>query len=150
MKTSAGEQPTYDFTEQVGYLLRRAYHHHLAIFQDNAVDQLTAVQFSTLCALRRAGPQSQAELVSGTAVDQATIRGIIDRLKARGFIALRKDPNDARKVIIAITEDGVRLLDEMIPRALHVSELTVASLNPAERIALNFLLRKIIAKDKEP
>src|SRR4051812_959331 len=46
------EPGPYVFTEQVGYLLRRAYQRHLAIFQANAGDpQITAVQFSTLCAL---------------------------------------------------------------------------------------------------
>ena len=42
----------YDFSKQIGYLLRRAYQRHLAIFQAKASDsQLTSVQFSTLCAL---------------------------------------------------------------------------------------------------
>jgi hypothetical protein len=74
---------SYTFSEQVGHLLRKAYQRHLAIFQQNVGDsQLTAVQFVTLCALRDHGPSSQTELVKATAVDQATIRGIVDRLKA--------------------------------------------------------------------
>ena len=72
----------YVFSDQVGYLLRRTYQRHLAIFQAQSVDpQLTSVQFSTLCALRDGGPQSQGELVKVTGVDQATIRGIIDCLR---------------------------------------------------------------------
>lgn len=138
------ESENYDFTEQVGYLLRRAYQRHLAIFQDNTAEQLTSVQFSTLCALKRLGPSSQAELVTATAVDQATIRGIIGRLKDRNLIMLRKDAVDARKVIVVISDLGLKVLDQMIPRALVISELTVAELNAAERVALTFILRKII------
>lgn len=134
----------YVLTEQVGYLLRRAYQRHLAIFQAEACDpQLTSVQFSALCALRDGGAQSQGQLVKATGIDQATIRGIVDRLKVRHLIALSKDPGDARKVIISITGDGSLLLERMIPHAQRITELTLDGLNPAERMALLFTLRKI-------
>jgi MarR family transcriptional regulator, lower aerobic nicotinate degradation pathway regulator len=134
----------YTFSEQVGYLLRRAYQRHLAIFQANACDpQLTAVQFSTLCALRDRGPQSQSELVKATGVDQATIRGIVDRLKARGLIRLSNDRDDQRKVIISLTNAGEELRARMLPCAHRISELTMESLNPAERLALLHTLRKV-------
>ncbi|WP_440512394.1 MarR family winged helix-turn-helix transcriptional regulator, partial [Serratia sarumanii] len=80
----SGQPENYHFTEQVGHLLRKVYQRHLAIFQQNVGDsQLTAVQFITLCAVRDMGPSSLTELVQVTAVDQATIRGIVERLKAR-------------------------------------------------------------------
>lgn len=138
----------YAFSEQIGYLLRRAYQKHLAIFQANAADpQLTSVQFAALCALRDRGPQSQGDLVRSTAIDQATIRGIIARLKARALIAISEDPLDARKVVISITQDGQAVLDAMIPSARAISELTVERLNPAERLALLHTLRQIIGTD---
>lgn len=146
----ADVDPAYAFSEQVGYLLRRAYQRHLAIFQAHACDpQLTSVQFSTLCALRDFGPQAQTALVKATGVDQATIRGIVDRLKARGLIALSKDGRDARKVIISITEAGRDLLARMIPCARLITELTMEGLNPAERMALLHTLRRIADSDDD-
>lgn len=140
---------TYRFSEQVGYLLRRAYQRHLAIFQAETSDaQLTSVQFSTLCALRDGGPQSQIELVKATSVDQATIRGIISRLKARGLIAFSQHATDRRKIVIAITQAGSATLDEMIPRARRITELTMKPLNPAERMAFLHTLR-LLAEDGE-
>ena len=134
----------YRFTDQVGHLMRKAYQKHLAIFQENASDpHLTSVQFVTLCALRDNGPSSQAELVKATAVDQATIRGIIDRLKARGLIEVSKDAQDGRKVIMSLLPDGRDVLDAMYPRASLITDLTMEKLNPAERVALLYLLRKI-------
>lgn len=135
----------YVFSDQVGFLLRRAYQRHLAIFQEHTCDaQLTSVQFSTLCALQDAGPQSQGELVKATGVDQATIRGIIERLKARSLVALSKDFEDGRKVIVSLTSDGSDLLERMIPRAQEITELTFGALNPAERTALLFTLRRML------
>ena len=138
----------YDFSQQVGYLLRRAYQRHLAIFQANASDdQLTSVQFATLCALRDHGAQSQSELVKATSIDQATIRGIVERLKDRNLISLSRDHEDGRKVIIALTNDGEELLDRMIPHARTITERTMGHLNPAERLALIHTLRLMIESD---
>lgn len=140
----------YDFSQQIGHLLRRAYQTHLSIFQQHASDpQLTSVQFVTLCALRDHGPSSQAELVKATKIDQATIRGIVDRLKARGFIRLMADATDRRKIITSLTPDGEIVLSNMVPCAQRITELTFAKLNPAERAAAIFVLRKMIEPDDE-
>lgn len=144
-RNASGPDSAYVFSDQIGFLLRRAYQRHLAIFQANTGDpELTSVQFSTLCALRDKGPQSQGELVKLTGVDQATIRGIIERLKARRLVSLAKDSVDGRKVIIALTVAGADMLDRMIPRAADITELTFGSLNPGERMALIYTLRQML------
>ena len=144
-KTDEPAEP-YDVTEQVGHLLRKAYQRHLGIFSDIASDTLrTSVQFVTLCMLQAPGGCSQAELVRATAVDQTTIRGVVERLKARGLVELNKDAEDGRKVVIALTKSGSAILEQMYPKAREITEATLANLNPAERLALNFLLRKMMA-----
>lgn len=134
----------YDVTEQVGHLLRKAYQRHLSIFNDLAAEtQLTSVQFVVLCLLEDLGESSQIELVRATAVDQATIRGVVDRLRARDLVELKKDPSDGRKITLSITAAGRRLLAIMYPKARAISLATVAELNEAERVALIYLLKKI-------
>ena len=141
----SGQPENYHFTEQVGHLLRKVYQRHLAIFQQNVGDsQLTAVQFITLCAVRDMGPSSLTELVQVTAVDQATIRGIVERLKARDLIRVKADPVDRLKVVVGLTDAGAVLLTETVPQAAKITELTFGTLNPAERIALIFLLNKML------
>ncbi|HEJ7113423.1 winged helix-turn-helix transcriptional regulator [Serratia marcescens] len=141
----SGQPENYHFTEQVGHLLRKVYQRHVAIFQQNVGDsQLTAVQFITLCAVRDMGPSSLTELVQVTAVDQATIRGIVERLKVRDLITVTPDPIDRRKVVVGLTDAGGALLAETVPQAAKITELTFGTLNPAERIALIFLLNKML------
>ncbi|MER3012022.1 MarR family winged helix-turn-helix transcriptional regulator [Serratia nematodiphila] len=141
----SGQPENYHFTEQVGHLLRKVYQRHVAIFQQNVGDsQLTAVQFITLCAVRDMGPSSLTELVQVTAVDQATIRGIVERLKARDLITVTPDPVDRRKVVVGLTDAGGVLLAETVLQAAKITELTFGTLNPAERIALIFLLNKML------
>lgn len=135
----------YTYTEQVGHLLRKAYQRHMAIFQQNVGEsQLTAVQFITLCAVRDHGPSSLSELVKMTAVDQATIRGIVERLKARELIELGHDAQDKRKVIVSLSAAGRQAVEQTVPCAEAISELTLSNLNAGERVAMMFLLRKMI------
>lgn len=137
----------YVFSDQIGHLLRRAYQRHLAIFQANATDAtLTSTQFVTLCAIQDNGPSSQIDLIQATGIDQATIRGIIERLTKRELIALQVDPSDRRKTIVALTEAGRSVAEGMMPSAQAISELTMQGLNPAERVAIAFILRKMIER----
>jgi DNA-binding MarR family transcriptional regulator len=135
---------------QVGYLLRRNYQRHLAVFQALACDkQLTSVQFVTLCVIHEDGPSSQVDLINSTGIDQATIRGIINRLKARKLIKLSTEPSDKRKVVASLTDLGRQLLQRMIPCAEAITAETMAPLNPAEREAFLFLLRKLMMPERD-
>jgi len=144
--TSASEN--YDFSEQVGHLLRRAYQRHTALFQQTIPDtQLTAAQFVVLCSIRDSGACSLSHIVKQTAIDQATIRGVIDRLKARKFVSVRHDEMDRRKVLVSLTEAGQSLVESMVPFAFEITEKTFNGFNPAERMALLYLLNKMCAGD---
>jgi DNA-binding MarR family transcriptional regulator len=134
----------YAFSEQVGHLLRRAYQRHVAIFQQGIPDsKLTAAQFVVLCAVNERGSCSLNDVVRATAIDQGTARGVVERLKARGLLAISHDVDDKRKVVIRATEAGEALVREMVPFAAGITEATFGELNPAERVAILFLLQKM-------
>jgi DNA-binding MarR family transcriptional regulator len=135
----------YHFSDQIGHLLRRAYQRHAAIFQQHIPDsQLTAAQFVTLCAIRDLQTCSLSDIVKVTAIDQATIRGIVERLKARDLIELSHDEADRRKVLVSLSKNATALVADTVPFAAQITEATYGNLNPAERVALVFLLRKMI------
>lgn len=141
---------SYQFSEQVGHLLRRAYQRHVALFQQTIPDsQLTAAQFVVLCAVRDQGACSLIEIVKHTAIDQATVRGVIDRLKTRELITVSHDPADRRKVLVSLTDAGAALVGEMVPFARDITEATFGELNPAERVAVVYLLRKMCEFDDD-
>lgn len=138
------DQPSYQVTEQVGHLIRKAHQLHTSIFQQLTCDeQLTPMQFAALCSVHESGPSSLTDLVKATAIDQATIRGVVNRLKTRELIQLVSDQRDQRKVIVQLTTAGEQLLEKMIPCAEQITEQTMSKLNPAERIALLHLLGKL-------
>ncbi|MBD5771948.1 winged helix-turn-helix transcriptional regulator [Marinomonas sp. SM2066] len=116
----------------------------MMIFQEMSCEpNLTAPQFITLCTIQSMVSCSITDIVSATAVDQATMRGVIDRLKSKGWVYLSEDLKDRRKVMISLSVAGAELLKKMIPCAKDITEATMSDLNPAERLALIFLLKKM-------
>lgn len=139
----------YRFSEQIGHVLRRAYQRNVAIFQAAIPDSnLTAAQFVTLCAVKEQQSCSLTDIVKATAIDQATIRGVIERLQARSLVVVHADALDGRKRLVRTTAEGLALVDQSIPFAKQVSEQTLAEFNPAERVAIFYLLSAMIQAEE--
>ncbi len=133
----------YRLTEQIGHILRRASQRHSQIFTGMMPAKLTATRFAALAMLLERGVLSQNELGRLTAMDIATIKGVVDRLREKGLVSVGQDPDDARRNLIALTQAGRDLLDVAIPAGVEVSEATLAPLNESERLQLIKLLKKI-------
>lgn len=135
--------PDYLLDAQIGHGLRRAQQRHTAIFADAMPDDVTPAQFATLARLDQAGPCSQNHLGRLAAIDVATIKGVIDRLRQRGFVKSRPDPDDKRRSVLELTSEGKVFLDKAYPIALQVTEKTLEPLTERERTQLLRLLIKI-------
>jgi MarR family transcriptional regulator, lower aerobic nicotinate degradation pathway regulator len=135
--------PSYRLDEQIGFLLRRAHQRHAAIFHEHMLDGLTPTQFAALAKLREGGPLPQNQLGRETAMDTATINGVVTRLKARGLVERVPDTADRRRLTVKLTPDGRRLVDRCIKVAARISELTLAPLDDQDRGAVIELLDRI-------
>jgi len=133
----------YILDEQVGFVLRQAQQRHAALFAGMMVDGLTPTQWAALAKLWECGAQSQNQLGRLTSMDGATIKGVIDRLSVRGLTASRPDPEDARRLLIELTEEGADVFRRAAPVAQEISERTLAPLTKVEREILVELLRRI-------
>ena len=78
----------YHLQDQVGFVLRKAHQRHVAIFASHIAD-LTPPQFAALAKLSDVGETSQNQLGQLIAMDAATVKGVIDRLKSRGLVHFR-------------------------------------------------------------
>jgi DNA-binding MarR family transcriptional regulator len=133
----------YDLESQVGFLLRLASQRHAAIFQRHAVDNLTPTQFSTLIKLSEMGEVSQNHLGRSCAMDVATVKGVVDRLKAKGLVDSKPDQTDKRRSIISLAHKGQSLVGELQRTGHVITDETLSPLTAAERRSLTNLLRKI-------
>ena len=102
--------------------------------------------FDVLAALRRAGrpfSASPGALSAALLVTTGAITKRIDRLERRGLVQRTVSSADGRGRIVALTEEGVRLVDELI--AVHVANerRVLSGLTAAEVAQLEHLLGRL-------
>jgi len=61
------------------------------------------------------GPLSAAETAALTGMDRATITRSVDRLASAGLVQRSRDPDDRRRIVLAVTLRGRRKCDQIIP-----------------------------------
>ena len=140
---SESSAASYVLDHQIGFVLRLVSQRHTTIFADLIGDDLTPTQWAVLAKLWQAGPTSQNRLGRLTAMDAATVRGVVTRLMKRGLVDTRPDKTDARRLLVGLTTKGTQLFRTLAPRALEITEATLAPLNADERAALTRLLDKL-------
>ena len=98
-------------------------------------------QFFALDALDEPAPMSTiAELLR---CDRSAVTWITDRLEERGYVERRADPGDRRVKLLALTEEGRRVREEIRAR-LSVPPEALARLPKNEQRALRDLLRRAL------
>jgi DNA-binding MarR family transcriptional regulator len=133
----------YVVDDQVGFLLRIAMQRHTAIFMSRMIEQLTQTQFAALAKLHEVGPCSQNQLGRRIYLDAATIKGVVDRLSARGFVTALNDPTDRRRLAVALTPRGRAVTEAAMKVAAQITAETLKPLDEEERRAVVILLGKL-------
>ena len=143
-ETGAVAEPSaYRLDEQIGFVLRQVVQRHAGIFAAGMDGEVTAMQWAALAKLDERGPLSQNLLGRMVAMDAATVKGVIDRLSARGLTETRPDPTDRRRHLVALTTAGEAIVRRLLRRAIQITEDTLAPLDGEERAALAALLAKL-------
>ena len=137
------EHGQYILDEQTGFLMRIALQRMTAIFATRMIEALTPTQFFALAKLAEVGPCSQNHLGRLIHLDAATIKGVVDRLVARGFVTSLNDPIDRRRRAVALTDRGDLITQAAAFVAKEISEASFVALTEEERQTLAGLLKKI-------
>jgi DNA-binding MarR family transcriptional regulator len=142
-KGDAGD--AYRLEEQAGHLLRRAHQRATAIFAANLGNghQITPTQWAALVKLGDEGTLSQNHLGRLTAMDPATIQGVIRRLMERGLIERFADAGDRRRTVLQLSATGEALVSALLPKGHGVSAAVLEPLRPVERKQLLDLLKRL-------
>ena len=136
-------EDTYRLDDQVGYLLRRVNQRHLALFAE-VIPEVTTTQLAALARLDELGPMSQNQLGRATAMDAATIKGVVGRLMARDLVTTVPDPEDRRRLIVDLAPEGRALFEGLRARGLEATRRTLEPLAPEDRLRLLALLRELV------
>lgn len=104
--------------------------------------------FDLLAALRRQGPPHEASpgaltgimLVTSGATSKRT-----DRLEGQGLVTRRAASADGRRRVVALTDEGLRLVDRLIGAHLANEAAILAPMSPERRTRLAELLGELAA-----
>jgi DNA-binding MarR family transcriptional regulator len=135
---------TYVLEDQVGFRLRKAHQRATNIFTDLMAEfDVTPTQFAALAKLDDLGAISQNQLGRLTAMDPATILGVVGRLHRSGWLRARPSLDDQRLMLIELTAEGQARVGAMKVAAIKVTQRTLAPLNAEEAKTLNALLARL-------
>ena len=118
-----------------------------------AAHGLNAASFDVLATLRRAGPPyalSPSALIDWTMVTSGTMTNRLDRLEAAGLIARRRNPDDGRGQVVALTDKGLALIDRAVAAHVANQHRLIAGLPPETRDQLDAALRAWLALLETP
>ena len=132
----------YVLEDQIGFRLRLANQRHLEIFAAT-VSEVTPTQFATLVKLKETGVLSQNHLGRLVAMDAATTKGVIDRLRKKGLVETTQSTSDLRRLDVTLSTAGDAFVTALIPVARRISAQTTQNLTPRETAQLLALLQKL-------
>ena len=128
--------------------LRTARDHLNPLFAEHG---LQPGEFDVLATLRRSGAPhalTPTDLYEAAMISSGSMTNRIDRLEKAGLVERRPNPADKRGTLVALTADGLNLIDALI--ALHVANQhnVVSGLDLREQESLSELLAKLLATTK--
>ena len=76
---------------------------------------MTVTQHLALATIAKRGEMAIGDLAEAERLPSSAATRLADRLEEAGLVARRRDPSDRRGVLVTITEEGRRVMDERRP-----------------------------------
>lgn len=111
---------------------------------------LRAPEYAILHQLYEAGPISQQALGRALRIHASNLVALIDELEADGSVIRRRDPDDRRRYLLELTDDGLRRLARAETAARGAEAEMLAPLTAAERERLCAYLEKLAGHSCAP
>jgi len=105
--------------------------------------ELSPPQVMALRSLDPERPMPMSELAGVMACDNSNVTGIVDRLEARGLVERQVAEHDRRVKMLAVTEAGAQMREQLLAR-MYAAPEALAALSPADQRALRDLLRRAL------
>ena len=142
MDIDNGAPAAYRLDDQIGFKLRLANQKHLEVFTRMMPD-VTPTQFAVLAKLLEEDTISQNQLGRLVGMDAATTKGVVDRLRAKGYVRRVKSTSDMRRLEILLTPEGRAFAEHAVMTADQISAATAQNLSRRELERLLELLDKL-------
>ncbi|WP_296786949.1 MarR family winged helix-turn-helix transcriptional regulator, partial [uncultured Methanobrevibacter sp.] len=113
-------------------------------YESNLKDNdLTLKEFSVLLRIRFQGVATQHDLVELFKVSGAYIAKLLRKFEDHGYIARKEDPENRRKKLVKMTDEGIKKTDEIIEIIQNWEDKVTSSISEDEIKTLKEILFKI-------
>lgn len=113
-------------------------------YESNLKDNdLTLKEFSVLLRIRFQGVATQHDLVELFKVSGAYIAKLLRKFEDHRYIERKEDPENRRKKLVKMTDDGIKKTDEIIEVIQNWEEKVTSSISEDEIKTLKEILFKI-------
>ena len=142
MVSEGGDGPE----SRLGYLLKHALFRYTRLNDDAlAALGIDGRELGILFAVADGEPRSQQEIAARLDVDRTTMVAMLDGLESKGIVTRRPHPDDRRRNVVVMTDDGSRLLTRAREVSDKVERRFFASLSTTEARTFRAALSAVVA-----
>lgn len=113
------------------------------IRDDMAKNNLSITEFSVLEVLFHKGKQTIQQVGSSILISSGSMTYVIDKLEQKNLLKRNACPDDRRAIHVTLTEEGMELLNKVMPKHEDFVEYAFNSLDSSEAETLVRLLKKL-------
>ena len=140
-------QGTRFVDEDLGTLLGQANHALYKEFDGHVrAAGLSSVEWRVLATLHDSPPLTISQLALEVLSKQPTVTKLVQRMAEQGWVALRADPADQRRTLVAASPSGRRLVRPLLEKARAHESQMLRALAATEQAALKKLLAKLAGR----
>ena len=130
-----------ELVESTAFLLKRLGH----LARDRALGEyestgLGPYHHGILALLDEGSTETQGAIADSLGYDRGQLVGLLDELEERRLVERHRDPNDRRRHLVRLTDEGRRTLDGLRALARRLEDELLAPLDEAQRAQLHALL----------
>jgi len=110
-------------------------------------------EFDVLATIRRAGPPftiAPSQLTKWLMLSPSGITSRLDRLEKLGLIERKPSPDDRRSLLVVMTAEGKRVVDEAVTAHVENETRLLSALGATDRKALDRALRSLLRSFETP
>ncbi|MDT3395749.1 MarR family transcriptional regulator [Streptomyces sp. B1866] len=132
-----------DLTTHPGHLARRLQQAHHLLWTTMVSEEITSPQFGVLNTLTAEPGLDQRTVGERVGLDRSTIAEVVSRLTRRGLLDKVRDPEDGRRFLLGLTEEGARTHRRLTVRTARMNQVFLAPLSAEERVLFLTLMRRV-------
>jgi DNA-binding MarR family transcriptional regulator len=132
-----------DLSTHLGHLARRLQQAHHLLWNTMVSEETTSPQFAVLNTLVAEPGLDQRTVGERVGLDRSTIAEVIGRLVSRGLLGKVRDPQDGRRFLLRLTEEGERTQRRLAVRAARMNQVFLTPLSDEERAQFLGLIQRV-------